>query len=475
MDLDNAVLDFESIEDDEFTSLIQLYYKEIFPIKDIILFANDCFKPGKNYLLGPRNSEIREILRDLPIYDDYPADSIGGDREFAIKTNSNNPFYRFASVKTPESFLRILSRQDDSKNPIKEIHLGGFYYNMGRIGTKVNTPLGMKWKFDNSAKYQVDYCPLSFDFDMDSYPFRNCDCKTNNTPACSECLCFLDEIIQAFKKYLIKGFTFKEYENSECNFNGIVRIDESNLLYVFSGRRGFHLHIIGHPYTALLTSFQRNDLVKQLFYRRKHTIGDGFDSFENELTRIFIQWIIIRWKLLEKLPESFDETHPLSRACKKVNIKPDWILKKFKNGITESNFQNFTIEVNSKNRYLFCSIIHEYIGPFCDIEVTKTKGHLVKSPFSVHFNSLNLVLPIYDEFIPDRDILNIQRVFQENIYQEHILKFQTFLERLACSCNEPRFDLIYSLIYRNTILCNPNYFLPFIESDEKQDLIKKYS
>ena len=119
--------------------------------------------------------------------------------------------------------------------------------------------------FSTQGCLLLDYNPLSFDFDMGSYLFRKCPCGLNAKQRFEECLTFLADIIHVLMNYLVKGFRYtRKDSNGEIIRNSMTRVNPASLLQVFSGRRGFHLHLVGDMYFAMLDDRQRYSPLHQL-------------------------------------------------------------------------------------------------------------------------------------------------------------------------------------------------------------------
>ena len=85
---------------------ISMYYKDHFPAKEVLIFANDGFQEYPNYFLGVRDDFTRQFIEELVsegVYKvPYPiVDCKGGEREICavIVKEGNASFWRYQAIR----------------------------------------------------------------------------------------------------------------------------------------------------------------------------------------------------------------------------------------------------------------------------------------------------------------------------------------------------------------------------------------
>ena len=153
------------------------------------------------------------------------------------------------------------------------------------------------------------------------------------------------------------GYCKKDNATKQIIRDAIAKIHPNNVLQVFSGRRGFHLHLVGDLYMAMLENSERNDLLFQLFVHNRIINTDGSGVYRAELERLFVKWIIIEWNILDSLPVfSLTIDHPIIDICSKLNIDGTFLFLTFRKGVNEENFENFKFVCMETNPFLFHNI-----------------------------------------------------------------------------------------------------------------------
>ena len=157
-----------------------------------------------NHMLGYRKT-LKEInIRALPKQFDTYIPHSGGSREvaFVFGSTSSLRHNRHTTINSKQEFYDRIKIIESRSNWIDGLHTGRYYYDLDKVRFHSDTN---KFGEHRSFLKPLEYCDLSFDFDLSDYDgIRRCGCIEKD--ACFECLTFLDEIVSAFIQYLKDGF-----------------------------------------------------------------------------------------------------------------------------------------------------------------------------------------------------------------------------------------------------------------------------
>lgn len=241
---------------------------------------------------------------------------------------------------------------------------------------------------------------LVFDIDISDYDdVRNC-CK--ETSICPKCWPFMRIGAKILHSILTKEFGFK------------------HLLFVFSGRRGFHCWVCDR-------------VARNLTAEARRAIGDylslvtGGMSMVKRVTLNPKQGIhpMVR-KALEVIDKEFDDL----MIEKQDFLGSDHLVQNILDLCTDSELQLKLSDCNRGRRtsqdrwnliklfasqhkrrnYLIQEIKLQHCFPRMDINVTKGMNHLLKLPFCIHPKTGNVCVPLSMETIEEFDLLAVPNI-----------------------------------------------------------------
>lgn len=376
------------------------YYTYIFPTDLILKFAYGGMIP-----LIYRGKIIQSAIELAS--EETGVDFIRGRkacREFAI-VDRDNRHYRKLEIKSHDDFVRHFRKRyriESLSKSYYSIHLGGLYMNLAPVVKFVkladqDEPFLLKEDCSSYFPYRDSY----FDFDISDYSsVIGCLCDSVKKECCQECMYFLDRIITAFIEHLIEGFGVTPYDplrSKKQNENvTIERINPIHIFKVFSGRRGFHVYLIGHIKSALMDHKERKHYFSgavTFFYNQ----FEGTKNFISKMCDIIQEFTVDKWNILSKLEimENIDKkiiTEILNPRIQE-RIESDEIEGKellTTKKIATKTLKDRLMKLNAKLRL---KVVIFLTGVRNDKACT-TNVHLLKAPFSIHSDTGLISLPI---------------------------------------------------------------------------------
>lgn len=282
----------------------------------------------------PKQATLSTITLKNHYHNVYPFEAIfqwlsnrypQGHREFALvyeKYNSRD-FSRYNYFNDWREFKKhVLGSRSimDSAELPSSIHIGGFYKNTPHSSQE--TPLGKE---------------LVFDVDLTSYSdYRMC--CTDQSVVCENCWPFAIVAMRILKFFMEEVFNFKQ------------------LLFVFSGSKGFHLWVLDEK-AFYLSEEVRATIVSALDYK----------------------------EVMNRL--KFYASHPTYQQIHDSIAKPFYEreMKKILSDLYSYfyNGQDLQEKLNTIEKADFMTVM-KYTWPRIDNQVSIKLNHLIKSPFSLH-------------------------------------------------------------------------------------------
>ena len=223
------------------------------------------------------------------------------------------------------------------------------------------TPVKDKW-FDNKMLER----PLILDFDInDMDRVRKAICECVGKMCCDTCWSVLvEETALPFLKMMLEDF---------CHFKEVM--------YVFSGRRGFHVHISDERVLAW-TLQQRKDFMKQLM--------ESEDACPPVFTDVFEKYISPQHHSdLPEVTAYMNEIFPMGFGGEQtIGEMLQYAKTKFPSGAQRR------LE----------KVYHFALCPRFDPGFVKDITHLIKCPYTIHRETKNICVPLKPGFKPSEAV-----------------------------------------------------------------------
>lgn len=257
-----------------------------------------------------------------------------------------------------------------------------------------------------SRTYPNDFVPLQhelvFDIDISDYDdVRNC-CK--ETRICPKCWPFMKIGAKVLHSILTKEFGFR------------------HLLFVFSGRRGFHCWVADRSarelnaearraigdYFSLITGGM--SMVKRVTLNPKHGIHPMVAKALEEIDKEFDDLMVDKQDFLatDHLMQSVID------LCTDDNLQAKLSECKHRARTTSDRWKMMQLISRSykgnKKNYLIQEIKLQHCFPRIDANVTKGLNHLLKLPFCIHPKTGNVCVPISIETIDSFDLVAVPNI-----------------------------------------------------------------
>lgn len=322
-----------------------------------------------------------------------PENDLFGRREFSLVL-TGDLYLRYQFVDSLEQFRSLIV----SRNPIK-IDIGPVY--MFRPGNP---------NVANMLDYQTEQRELIFDIDMTDYDeVRTC---CSGADICPKCWPFMIVAAKILNAVLTEDFGYK------------------NLLWVFSGRRGIHCWVADKR-ARLLNDDMREAIVSYInifeggqFKAKKVEINGS--SGPHPALRRAVKIIDLYFDSLMLEKQDFMGT--ASKAHAILDLTKDKELERnFLDTLHESDsltskhrWNHLKTIVQSSNpqrtksfftrQYLLDEIKLQFCYPRLDINVTKSRKHLLKAPFCVHPKTGLICVPFDIEAIDSFDPFKVPSI-----------------------------------------------------------------
>lgn len=372
-----------SLEDQFSPELLRVYYGRLFPFTEMTQWLGYSTKP-----------DPAELAK----------------REFSF-TLENDIYIRYQSFDSQDSFKSEVVK----RNPFK-MDIGAVYNAKASLRTAM------------TRFYPVER-ELVFDIDMTDYDdVRSC---CSGASVCDKCWSFMTAAIQVLDAALTQDFGFK------------------HILWVFSGRRGIHCWVCDE-HVRKLDDEQRSKLV-EYFNVFSGAGGAYVDSpIHPSLVRafkilnpIFKQYVIEDQELF-RFPSEMTVASPESGKNSLAivfeilgKILGDEVLSniqaKFERSVKSpvarweylvdqiTKMSTLNTKTHKKSyRSPLCAvyeILFTFLYPRLDINVSKSRNHLLKSPFVVHPKTGKVCIPIDPatcaEFDPTESVPTLQTLMKE--------------------------------------------------------------
>ncbi|KAF9510629.1 hypothetical protein BS47DRAFT_1395830 [Hydnum rufescens UP504] len=323
-------------------------------------------------------------------------------REFAF-TLQGDAYLRWNSFKDADDLKREVCRLNPSR-----FEVGAIYSGRPRDKKTIRPNL-----------FVPNLRELVFDIDMDEYnEVRTC---CSGKQVCKRCWGFIASAVDVLDQVLREQFGY------------------THILWVYSGRRGIHCWVSDQAALALSNEsrwalVEYLELVrggaqseKRVHTRYKNGLGamhpmlsealstlqggfsdlvledqDCFRSTEgwNKLLRLLPQDDDIIATLREKWEEQDSIGEPSSSIDKWEDMRRE--IKKISKDSTRKKFLSIAVE----------EIVLQYTYPRIDSNVSKTRNHLLKSPFCLHPSTGNVCVPVDPARIHEFDPTNVPNIEQ---------------------------------------------------------------
>ena len=286
-------------------------------------------------------------------------------REFAFLLEDGN-FIRNISFKTSADMIDFIAR-----NPIR----------MGYVGAVYDVPPSKHSTIQKIGWVSREFC---FDLDLNDYDLvRTCGCK-GKYQYCKKCWSLVQDAAAFLDRTLKEDFGYKD------------------IVWVFSGRRGFHGWVQDKP-AGTLTQIQRNSLINYLTLIKdeKRT-----QAVEKDLKHV----IPLRDRILEMIAKSFFQ-HVSDKELRAapfnfVGAQINKLRYNLKNATMPFSKIYDTILTKKQNRDAIFTHVIRYRYPRIDRKVSIDIRRILKIPNSIQDNTGRACCLV--------DIKKIHKFFPEN-------------------------------------------------------------
>lgn len=285
-----------------------------------------------------------------------------------------------------------------------------------------------------ARQFPNDYKPqqheLVFDIDISDYDdVRNC-CK--NSDICTKCWPFMK----------IGAKILKCIMNEEFGF--------TKLLFVYSGRRGFHCWVCDREARELSQDARRciadylTVVVGGLQVVKRVTLNpmQGIHPLINKALKIidedFEDLMVNKQDFLANehlIQNVIDLVGPDIRPLADVlseRCKPSMLSTPIRWKTMQDTSRNFKLNKRGRSNYFIEEVKLQHCYPRLDAAVTKGMNHLLKLPFCIHPKTGNVCVPIDIDHIDDFDldsVPNLKNLSRESL-DPYIKVMKKFLDNL---------------------------------------------
>lgn len=367
--------------------LLKIYYKNLFPA-EVLYDWLSYFGSKNNYFWTHR------------------------EFSFTFEKNGQEIYQRYNSFENVKDFYKHLIK---SAPPCK-IDIGGVFDKKPKIKKHL-------------YELKVEQREVVFDLDLSDYDDVRTCCQDKSI--CDNCWPLMRCAIDVINIVLREDFGFE------------------NILFVFSGGRGVHCWI-ADAHARYYKSDVRTAIINyfSIINNNKFNFFDGVHDVIERAYKICLPYFESCTLRLQNLLDSKQKLEQLIAKIKNPELKNS-INKRFKDNqknlkLTSENkwkliiqeFNQFRKLARKKPHFLTQlklnqhNIVLFYTFPRIDVEVTRHRNHLLKSPFCIHPKTSKLCVPIdpcrQEEFSPQNvpTLLSLyeelEKIFQENVHDEKL-------------------------------------------------------